>query len=167
MLEFRIEKKLENGLGRAGIIRTEHGEIRTPTFMVVGTQGEVKFMSMDDLRDVSAQGMLSNGYHLRGKAEDIFQAGGLAKWNVWNGPSVTDSGGFQVMSLGSGLGKVVSMEREKGVINTAHITITKTTGKQAPAQAMVPVHADHRAVHPPERKVPVPADLHSIRMITI
>ena len=88
--------------------------------MVVGTQGEVKYMSAEDLRGVGAQGMLSNGYHLRKRVDEIFARGGLAKWNGWNGPTVTDSGGFQVMSLGSGLGKVVSMEREKGVVSTAH-----------------------------------------------
>ena len=111
MLKFTIEAKLKNGLGRAGVIKTAHGEIHTPTFMVVGTMGEVKFMSADDLQKVCAQGMLSNGYHLRKTADEIFSAGGLASWNGWHGPTVTDSGGFQVMSLGTGLGKVVSMEK--------------------------------------------------------
>ena len=64
--------------------------------------------------------MLCNGYHLRRKAPEIATAGGLAAWNGWHGPTLTDSGGFQVMSLGSGLGKVVSMERERAVTNTAH-----------------------------------------------
>lgn len=77
-------------------------------------------MSNDDLRELGAQAMLCNGYHLRRKSLELAEAGGLAKWNGWEGPTLTDSGGFQVMSLGSGLGKVVSMEREKGVVNTAH-----------------------------------------------
>ncbi|MDO5480735.1 MAG: tRNA guanosine(34) transglycosylase Tgt [Candidatus Saccharibacteria bacterium] len=151
MLEFRIEKKLGNGLGRAGVIRTEHGEIRTPTFMVVGTRGEVKFMSMDDLRNVSAQGMLSNGYHLRGKAEEIFQAGGLAKWNGWNGPTVTDSGGFQVMSLGSGLGKVVSMGAEATADNSsasadAVLTHrTRSTARSTPSASLNNLSAEASA----------------------
>lgn len=119
-IKFRVEKRLANGLGRAGVILTPHGEIKTPAFMVVGTMGEVKFMSNEDLRKVGAQAMLCNGYHLRRKSGELAEAGGLAKWNGWNGPTLTDSGGFQVMSLGSGLGKVVSMERERGVINTAH-----------------------------------------------
>ena len=102
------------------MILTPHGEIKTPAFMVVGTMGEVKFMPVEDLREVGAQAMLCNGYHLRRKSYELAEAGGLAKWNGWNGPTLTDSGGFQVMSLGSGLGKVVSMEREKGVVNTAH-----------------------------------------------
>lgn len=119
-MKFEIEKVLPNGLGRAGIIKTDHGEIKTPAFMVVGTHGEVKFVSSEDMRNLNAQAMLSNGYHLRNKAPEIAEEGGLAKWSGWNGPTLTDSGGFQVMSLGSGLGKVVSMEREKGVVNTAH-----------------------------------------------
>ena len=119
-LSFKVEKTLPNGLGRAGVISTPHGEIKTPAFMAVGTFGQVKFMSFADLQACNAQAMLSNGYHLRRKSAEIFETGGLAKWSGWGGPTLTDSGGFQVMSLGSGLGKVVSMERENGVTNTAH-----------------------------------------------
>jgi len=109
---FRIEASLGNGKGRVGTIVTPHGKIRTPAFMVVGTRGVVRSMSAEDLTGVGAQAMLSNGYHLRRKADEIAEAGGLAKWSGWGGPTLTDSGGFQVMSLGSGLGKVVSMDRE-------------------------------------------------------
>ena len=119
-MKFEINKALPNGLGRAGTIHTAHGEIKTPAFMVVGTHGAVKYLDMDDLAGVGAQAMLSNGYHLRRTAPEIAVAGGLAEWSKWHGPTLTDSGGFQVMSLGSGLGKVVSMERERGVVNTAH-----------------------------------------------
>ena len=119
-MRFEIQKVLPNGLGRAGIIHTDHGDIKTPAFMVVGTHGVVKFVSMDDLHGLGAQAMLSNGYHLRRISGEIAEGGGLAAWSSWNGPTLTDSGGFQVMSLGSGLGKVVSMERELGMVNTAH-----------------------------------------------
>ncbi len=135
-MEFVIEKTLANGLGRVGRIKTAHGEIQTPAFIAVGTRGYVRFLTPEDLRGLGAQAMLSNGYHLRREATDIAKAGGLAEWcpasideyyrpddqpaQPWQGPTITDSGGFQVMSLGSGLGKVVSMEREKGVVNTAH-----------------------------------------------
>lgn len=118
--EFKIEGELENGLGRAGVIKTPHGEIKTPAFMVVGTAGHVRFLSNDDLKNLGAQAMLSNGYHLRRKSPEIAAKGGLAQYSGWDGPTLTDSGGFQVMSLGSGLGKVVSMKREKNVQNTAH-----------------------------------------------
>ncbi len=129
-MEFKIEKVLSNGLGRAGIIKTAHGEIKTPAFMSVGTHGYVRFISAEDLHDLGAQAMLSNGYHLRRQSPEIAKAGGLAHWSPdrqddlvsspWLSPTITDSGGFQVMSLGSGLGKVVSMEKERGVTNTAH-----------------------------------------------
>lgn len=121
-MEFVIEKVLPNGLGRVGTIKTAHGEIKTPAFMAVGTHGYVRFIGAEDLHRLGAQAMLSNGYHLRRQAPEIAKAGGLANWSddPWHGPTLTDSGGFQVMSLGSGLGKVVSMEREKDVTNTAH-----------------------------------------------
>lgn len=129
-LHFEIEKTLPNGLGRAGIIKTAHGEIKTPAFMAVGTHGYVRFLSAADLHELGAQAMLSNGYHLRRESPTIAAAGGLAEWqpdrqdgldnSPWLGPTITDSGGFQVMSLGSGLGKVVSMEKERHVANTAH-----------------------------------------------
>lgn len=129
-MDFRVEKVLPNGLGRAGTIRTAHGEIKTPAFMAVGTQGYVRFLAAEDLRGIGVQAMLSNGFHLRRRAAEIAEAGGLAEWTPergdgqnnrpWCGPTLTDSGGFQVMSLGSGLGKVVSMEKERGVANTAH-----------------------------------------------
>jgi len=129
-MEFEIQKVLPNGLGRVGVIKTAHGEIKTPAFMAVGTHGYVRFLAANDLRAVGVQAMLSNGYHLRRESPEIAAAGGLAEWQperldgtenaAWQGPTITDSGGFQVMSLGSGLGKVVSMEREQQVTNTAH-----------------------------------------------
>ncbi len=119
-MEFEVVKEIGNGLGRAGVIHTPHGDIKTPAFMVVGTTGAVRFISPLDLSELSAQAMLSNGYHLRRESFEIAKAGGLAAWSGWDGPTLTDSGGFQVMSLGSGLGKVVSMERERGVANTVH-----------------------------------------------
>lgn len=138
-MRFEIEKTIPGALGRAGVIHTEHGEIKTPAFMAVGTHGYVRFLSAADLNAAGAQAMLSNGYHLRRESPKIAAAGGLAAWRPeadgvqggelredgllnepWQKPTLTDSGGFQVMSLGSGLGKVVSMEKERGVTNTAH-----------------------------------------------
>ena len=97
-------------LMRAGIIHTPHGDIKTPNFNVVGTHGQVKFLPPTDLARIGGQVMLSNGYHLFRRATVISASGGLAKWSGWNGPTFTDSGGFQVMSLGSGLGKVISVD---------------------------------------------------------
>lgn len=117
---FEITHKIPDKLGRSGIIHTPHGEIKTPAFMTVGTQGYVRFVSSEQLQEIGAQAMLSNGYHLRRKSYKIAEEGGLSKWSGWHGPTLTDSGGFQVMSLGSGLGKVVSMDKDRGVTNTAH-----------------------------------------------
>ena len=117
---FEITHKIPGKLGRAGVIHTPHGKIKTPAFMTVGTQGYVRFVTSEQLQEIGAQAMLSNGYHLRRKSYKIAEEGGLSKWSGWHGPTLTDSGGFQVMSLGSGLGKVVSMDKERGVTNTAH-----------------------------------------------
>jgi queuine tRNA-ribosyltransferase len=108
---FEVEGEINGALGRAGVIHTPHGDIKTPAFTVVGTHAEVRYLSAYDLRGLGAQAMLSNGYHLRKRAGKIEKAGGLATYSSWDGPTITDSGGFQVMSLGSGMGKVVSMER--------------------------------------------------------
>jgi queuine tRNA-ribosyltransferase len=83
--------------------------IETPAFVVVGTHAEVKYLSADELRTIGAQAMLSNAYHLFRRAPEIDAAGGLAAYSGWDGPTITDSGGFQVMSLGSGMGKIISM----------------------------------------------------------
>lgn len=115
---FEITKRIDGKLGRAGIIHTPHGDIKTPAFISVGTNGAVRYISMEDLYAVNAQAMLSNGYHLRNISPEIAKEGGLATWSKWNGPTMTDSGGFQIMSLGSGRGKVVSMKREQDMINT-------------------------------------------------
>ena len=120
MFSFQIDHKIPGTLGRAGTIKTPHGEIKTPAFMTVGTQGYVRFLKPEDLVAIGAQAMLSNGYHLRRTSFEIAKQKGLSNWSGWHGPTLTDSGGFQVMSLGSGLGKVVSMDKERGVTNTAH-----------------------------------------------
>lgn len=120
MFSFQIDHKIPGALGRAGTIKTPHGEIKTPAFMTVGTQGYVRFLKPEDLIAIGAQAMLSNGYHLRRTSFEIAKQKGLSNWSGWSGPTLTDSGGFQVMSLGSGLGKVVSMDKERGVTNTAH-----------------------------------------------
>jgi len=118
--EFQFDIVARDGLARAGTITTPHGTINTPTFTVVGTYGRVRFIPPARLRDIGAQAMLSNGYHLFRDADAIFADGGLAQVSGWGGPTITDSGGFQAMSLGSGLGKVVSMDsRDIGQDKTA------------------------------------------------
>src|SRR3989344_543461 len=102
--KFRILKKDKKTKERAGVIKTPHGDIETPAFIPVGTQGSVKAISPRELMEAGAQIVLANTYHLHLRpGEDLIKKlGGLSKWMSWNGPTMTDSGGFQVFSLGVG-----------------------------------------------------------------
>ena len=95
---YEIIKECPHTHARAGILHTPHGDIETPIFMPVGTQATVKGLKPEDLKDVGAQIILSNTYHLylRPGHEIIKQAGGLHKFMNWDRPILTDSGGFQV-----------------------------------------------------------------------
>jgi len=90
-----------DGAARAGVLRTAHGEVRTPAFMPVGTKATVKTVDPDELRAVGAQMILGNTYHLHFRPGDelIAELGGLHAFMGWDGPILTDSGGFQVFSL--------------------------------------------------------------------
>ena len=109
-LDFKINKKLPGKLGRAGEITTHHGIIQTPAFVVVGTKGTVKSLNPEQVRDAGAQVVLANTYHLYLQPGDeiVKKMGGLNKMMNWHGPSMTDSGGFQVFSLGAAYKKGIS-----------------------------------------------------------
>lgn len=110
---FKIDKELGGDtLARIGVISTPHGDIKTPAFIVVGTNATVKAMTPEMVRDAGGQAVLANAYHLylRPGHELVQQAGGLARFMNWDGPTFTDSGGFQVLSLGSGYKKVLPMQ---------------------------------------------------------
>lgn len=100
---FKIEKKIPGALGRAGIIHTPHGDIPTPAFVTVGTKATVKALSPEQVKDLGADVVLANTYHLYLQPGDelVKKAGGLHKFMNWSGPMMTDSGGFQVFSLGA------------------------------------------------------------------
>ncbi|WP_290158952.1 tRNA guanosine(34) transglycosylase Tgt [uncultured Duncaniella sp.] len=101
-MDFKLEATAPDSAARAGVITTDHGEIRTPIFMPVGTLGSVKAVHQHELRDdIKAQIILGNTYHLylRPGIEILEKAGGLHKFNGWERPILTDSGGFQVFSL--------------------------------------------------------------------
>lgn len=104
MFEYKILHKDTKTNARTGILTTPHGAIETPIFMPVGTLGSVKGLSPDELERVHAQIILANTYHLylRPGHKLIRQMGGLHKWINWKHPILTDSGGFQVFSLGAG-----------------------------------------------------------------
>ncbi len=97
--------------GRTGIIGTPHGNIATPAFTPVGTNATVKAVLPEAMKELGAQALLANAYHLylQPGSDVLDQAGGLGKFMNWAGPTLTDSGGFQVMSLGSGFKKVIDM----------------------------------------------------------
>lgn len=118
-LQFQLEKTIEKSKARAGKITTDHGEIETPIFMPVGTVGSVKAVTQQQLyNDVQAQIILGNTYHLylRPGLEVLEAAGGLHKFNGWNRPMLTDSGGYQVFSLAANR-KI----NEEGVVFQSHI----------------------------------------------
>ena len=107
---FRIEKTIPKKLGRAGVLTTPHGTIRTPAFVTVGTKAAVKSLSPEQVKSVGAEVVLANTYHLylEPGEEVVREAGGLGKFMNWSGPTMTDSGGFQVFSLGAAYGKKLS-----------------------------------------------------------
>ncbi len=98
---FRILKKDQHTLARLGILKTDHGLIRTPIFMPVGTQATVKALSPKELHEIGAQIILSNTYHLylRPGSELVRRAGGVQRFSAWHKPILTDSGGYQIFSL--------------------------------------------------------------------
>jgi queuine tRNA-ribosyltransferase len=109
---FEPQAVVPGGRGRTGVITTPHGTISTPAFVVVGTKATVKAVLPESVADLGAQAVLANAYHLylQPGSDLIDEAGGLGAFMNWPGPTFTDSGGFQVMSLGVGFKKVLAMD---------------------------------------------------------
>jgi len=116
MIQFQLQA--QDGQARAGVLTTRRGTVRTPVFMPVGTLGTVKGMTTGELRDLGAEMILGNTYHLhiRPGEKTVEKLGGLHKFMNWDGPILTDSGGFQIFSLAA-LGKVT----EEGVNFQSHL----------------------------------------------
>ncbi len=118
-MKFSIAKKLGNGRGRVGVIETAHGRIETPAFIVVGTKATVKSLTPEQVSSLGAEAVLANTYHLYLEPGEkvLREAGGLGKFMNWQGPTFTDSGGFQAFSLGADfdnkVGKVRMGEEEE------------------------------------------------------
>ncbi|TFV56689.1 tRNA guanosine(34) transglycosylase Tgt [Mycobacterium sp. PS03-16] len=112
---FTVEAELPDRLGRVGVIHTPHGDIHTPAFIPVGTQATVKAVLPETMKELGAQAVLANAYHLflQPGPDIVDAAGGLGAFMNWPGPTFTDSGGFQVMSLGVGFKKVLAMDTER------------------------------------------------------
>ena len=114
---FEVVARMDDGsvpgrLGRSGVITTPHGTIRTPAFIPVGTKATVKTVLPESMQELGAQAVLANAYHLylQPGADIVEAAGGLGAFMNWPGPTFTDSGGFQVLSLGVGFKKVLAMD---------------------------------------------------------
>ena len=137
MTAFTFQIQATEGAARTGVLKTPRGEIRTPAFMPVGTAGTVKALLVDQVRATGADIILGNTYHLmlRPGAERVRRLGGLHRFMGWDGPILTDSGGFQVMSL-SKIAKV----KEEAVTFQSHID-------------------GSRHVLSPERSIEIQADL--------
>lgn len=112
---FEVASRLPGQLGRTGVIHTPHGDIHTPAFIAVGTQATVKAVLPESMAALGAQAVLANAYHLylQPGPDIVDQAGGLGAFMNWPGPTYTDSGGFQVMSLGVGFKKVLAMNTDR------------------------------------------------------
>ncbi len=119
---FSFELQKTVGKMRAGKITTPHGEIKTPIFMPVGTAASVKALDARDITDAKSQIILANTYHLylRPTTTVLQEAGGIHAFMKWNGPVLTDSGGFQVLSLGD----AIAHKQEKGSDAKTGVTIT-------------------------------------------
>ena len=113
-LNFEIKTRLDGTLARTGVISTPHGQIKTPAYIAGGTNATVKAMTVEQIRETGAQAVLANTYHLmlRPGADILKKAGGIHKFMNWQAPTFTDSGGFQVFSLG--------MAYKKGIDATSH-----------------------------------------------
>lgn len=131
-LSFKVEKELKGTLARTGVIVTPHGVIKTPAFIVGGTKATVKSLTPEMLQALGCQAVLANTYHLmlRPGANIVAKAGGLTKFMHWEGPTYTDSGGFQVFSLG--------MAYKKGIDKVSHsIKGDKSAAKHSKDQLAV------------------------------
>ncbi len=119
MRPISFKKDSNEGSARAGILSTPHGDIQTPAFVPVGTKAGVKGILPEQLHTVGAQVVLANTYHLylQPGEETVKQGGGLGKFMGWEGPTMTDSGGFQVFSLGAAFGRTIT-KIAKGEENT-------------------------------------------------
>ena len=130
-ISFALEKHAPRSAARAGTLTTRHGVIRTPAFVPVGTKANVKGILPETLAALGAQIVLANTYHLYLQPGEkiVREAGGLGAFMNWQGPTITDSGGFQVFSLGAAFGK----------------TISKFVKKDAPQEETVAVYDENIA----------------------
>lgn len=132
-MEFKILKNSKISKARAGIIKTSHGEIETPCFAPVATQAVVKTLTSEQAKEAKCQILICNTYHLRLKPGEqiIKKVGGLHKFMNWQAPLMTDSGGFQVFSLGFGkefgTGKILKQKKDEKIVEGQQSKLLKIT----------------------------------------
>ena len=136
-IKFEIEKEIPGQMGRAGKIETPHGVIETPTFVAVGTKASVKALTPEQILETGAQVVLANTYHLYLEPGDerVKNFGGLHKFMNWQGPMMTDSGGFQVFSLGAAYGKELSKITK--ITDPSQLLVERSLDGEAPRLARV------------------------------
>lgn len=136
-IDFNIEKKIPGKRGRAGILKTKHGDIMTPAFVPVATKGTIKAVTPEQMKELGSQVILANTYHLYLQPGNglVKKAGGLHKFMNWNGPLMTDSGGFQVFSLGVAFGnELKKIAKKDGEVEVQLEAVTETArgGREVP-----------------------------------
>ncbi|KND49016.1 MAG: tRNA-guanine transglycosylase [Parcubacteria bacterium C7867-005] len=136
-IKFSIIKELQGKLGRAGTLETPHGVIPTPAFVTVGTKATVKALSTDDVKNTGADVVLANTYHLYLQPGDerVKKFGGLHKFMNWFGPIMTDSGGFQVFSLGAAYGK--NLNKVISITDPSRLISERSMDHEAPRLATI------------------------------
>ncbi len=123
-ITFKILARSKSSKARVGLLHTPHGDIQTPAFVAVGTKATVKGVPVPFLREIGLQTLIANTYHLHLQpgSELVKKAGGLHAFMGWGGPLLTDSGGFQVFSLGAGFGNAVSKVTREDLDATTRTT---------------------------------------------
>src|SRR3989344_2237586 len=127
-VSFRIEKETPGSLARAGVLTTPHGDIQTPAFIAVATKATIKGISPDRFEALGVQSVIANAYHLYlSGLPAVEKVGGVGRFMGFAGPTMTDSGGFQVFSLGAGFDKKVSK-----IISPQESSSQKVLGSASP-----------------------------------
>jgi len=171
-MNFKIEKELSSGLGRAGILSTPHGEVKTPAFVAVATKATVKSLTPEQVKDAGVEIAIANTYHLYIEPgdEELKKLGGLHEVMNWKGPLMTDSGGFQVFSLGAAFGKKgISKIKKSGELilperldedSTESAEILAAKAKIDPGGVMFRSHLDGSAHYfTPEKSIDIQHNL--------
>lgn len=166
-LSFDIEKEIPGELGRVGTIHTPHGDIKTPAFVAVGTKGTVKSLTPEQIRETGVQTIIANTYHLYLEPGDeaVKNMGGLHKAMNWQGPLMTDSGGFQVFSLGAaygnkGLGKISNKKTDELLLPEVNDVEMPKIARIDPNGVMFRSHSDGSAHYfTPEKSIDIQHNL--------